>query len=223
MRFLFFAILLAFFCNSPLAPANVMAQELELEGPVLPEPEQPDENAIQPEIDDVPLVSEDTRTQAEKRLAELFKDLKKTRNNRAAKRISDEIWGEWFRSGSASIDLMMKWSNEAVANEKYNIALDYLDQVVTLMPEFAEGWNRRATLHYTMSNFSKSMADIQKVLALEPRHFGALSGMATILERSGKKQAALKAWQRALSVYPAMPSGQAAIIRLSEELEGDPA
>lgn len=223
MRFLFFAILMAFFYSPSLAPINVMAQELELEEPVLPEPEQPDENAIQPEIDDVPLVSEDTRTQAEKRLADLFKDLKKTRNNRAAKRISDEIWGEWFRSGSASIDLMMKWSNEAVANEKYNIALDYLDQVVTLMPEFAEGWNRRATLHYTMSNFNKSMADIQKVLALEPRHFGALSGMATILERSGKKQAALKAWQRALSVYPAMPSGQAAIIRLSEELEGDPA
>ena len=223
MRFLFFAVLAALLFSPTLAPKSAMAQELELEEPPLPDPEQPDEDAIQPDIDDVPLVSEDSRTQAEMRLAKLFKDLKKTRNNRAAKRISDQIWSEWFRSGSASIDLMMKWSNEAVAKEKYNIALDYLDQVVTLKPEFAEGWNRRATLHYTMSNFNKSMADIQKVLALEPRHFGALSGMATILERSGKKQAALKAWQRALSVYPAMPSGQAAIIRLSEELEGDPA
>ena len=223
MRFFFFVILLAFFSSSSLATINALAQELELEEPVLPDPEQPDAEAIQPEIDDVPLVTEDTRTQTEIRLAELFADLKKTRNNRAAKRISDEIWGEWFRSGSASIDLMMKWSNEAVASEKYNIALDYLDQVVTLMPEFAEGWNRRATLHYTMSNFNKSMADIQKVLALEPRHFGALSGMATILERNGNKEAALKAWQRALAVYPAMLSGQAAIIRLSEELEGDPA
>lgn len=223
MRFFFLILLLAILSTASWAPMGAVAQEHELEEPELPDPEQPDPEAIQPKMDDVPLASEDQRSEAENRLTELFATLKKTRNNHAAKRIADEIWGEWFRSGSASIDLMMKWSNDAVAKEQFNVALDFLDQVVTLSPEYAEGWNRRATLHYNMSNYNKSMADIQKVLALEPRHFGALSGMATILERNGRKRAALNAWQRALDVYPAMKSGQAALIRLSDELEGDPA
>lgn len=223
MRFFYSTLFLALIGTYLLAPTNSIAQELELEEPEIPAPEQPDPEAIQPKMDDVPLASQDQQTESQKRLNELFASLKKTRNSRAAKRIADEIWGEWFRSGSASIDLMMKWSNDAVAKEQYNVALDFLDQIVTLSPEYAEGWNRRATLHYTMSNFNKSMADIQKVLALEPRHFGALSGMATILERNGKKKAALNAWQRTLSIYPAMKSGQAALIRLSDELEGDPA
>lgn len=223
MRFFFLTLLLANLGIISLTPINAVAQEHSLEEPVLPEPEQPDPDAIQPKMDDVPLASEDQRSDADERLVELFATLKKTRNNRAAKRIADEIWGEWFRSGSASIDLMMKWSNDAVVKEQFNVALDFLDQVVTRSPEYAEGWNRRATLHYNMLNFNKSMVDIQKVLALEPRHFGALSGMATILERNGKKKAALNAWQRALDIYPAMKSGQAALIRLSDDLEGDPA
>lgn len=223
MRFFFLTLLLANLGIISLTPINAVAQEHSLEEPVLPEPEQPDPDAIQPKMDDVPLASEDQRSDADERLVELFATLKKTRNNRVAKRIADEIWGEWFRSGSASIDLMMKWSNDAVVKEQFNVALDFLDQVVTRSPEYAEGWNRRATLHYNMLNFNKSMVDIQKVLALEPRHFGALSGMATILERNGKKKAALNAWQRALDIYPAMKSGQAALIRLSDDLEGDPA
>ena len=223
MRFFFLTLFLTILGISSLTPENSVAQEHSLEEPVLPDPEQPDPDAIQPKMDDVPLVSEDQRSEADERLVELFATLKKTRNNRAAKRVADEIWGEWFRSGSASIDLMMKWSNDAVDKEQFNVALDFLDQIVTLSPEYAEGWNRRATLHYNMRNFNKSMVDIQKVLALEPRHFGALSGMATILEREGKKQAALNAWQRTLDIYPAMKSGQAALIRLSDELEGDPA
>ncbi|MDZ7823112.1 MAG: hypothetical protein U5K75_03085 [Ahrensia sp.] len=190
--------------------------------PELSEPVVPDANSIVPSVDDVPLSSETTRSDAQKRLDDLFAELRKTRNANAANRLANSIWSEWFKSGSASIDLMLDWSNAAVERKDYNIALDFLDQIVTKMPEFAEGWNRRATLHYTMSNFSKSMVDIQKVLALEPRHFGALSGMATIFERTGNNKAALDAWQRALAVYPAMKSGQEAIVRLSDVLEGDP-
>ncbi len=223
MRFFLSAIFLGIISTVSLTTSASLAQEPQLEEPILPEPEQPNEEALQPEMDDVPVVDEEVRSEVAQRLDTLFASLKKTRNPRAAKRLTDEIWGEWLRSGSASTDLMMHWSNEAMRDQRFNIALDFLDQVVTRQPDYAEGWNRRATLHYNMSNFSKSMADINKVLVLEPRHFGALSGMATILERSGKKEAALKAWQKALSVYPAMPSGQDALIRLSEELEGDPA
>jgi tetratricopeptide (TPR) repeat protein len=184
---------------------------------------QPPDDSIIPQVDDVPLASEAIKSEREKRIDDFFTQLKKTRSPGAANRLASNIWSEWFRSGSASIDLLMHWSDEATKRKDFNIALDLLDQVITRQPNYAEGWNRRATLHYAMSNYNKSMADIQKVLALEPRHFGALSGMANILEQSGNKQAALDAWQRVLDVYPAMRPGQNAVIRLYDELSGDPA
>ncbi|WP_026480576.1 tetratricopeptide repeat protein [Ahrensia sp. 13_GOM-1096m] len=184
---------------------------------------QPPDDSIIPQVDDVPLASEAVKSEREKRIDDFFTQLKKTRSPGAANRLASNIWSEWFRSGSASIDLLMHWSDEATKRKDFNIALDLLDQVITRQPDYAEGWNRRATLHYAMSNYNKSMADIQKVLALEPRHFGALSGMANILEQSGNKQAALDAWQRVLDVYPAMRPGQNAVIRLYDELSGDPA
>lgn len=186
------------------------------------EPVQPSDDSIIPQVDDVPPASEAVKSEREKRIDDFFDRLKKTRSPGAAKRLANNIWSEWFRSGSASIDLLMEWSDEATKRKDYHIDLDLLDQVTTRQPDYAEGWNRRATLHFIMSNYNKSMADIQKVLELEPRHFGALSGMANILERSGNKQAALDAWQRVLEVYPAMRSGQNAIIRLYDELSGDP-
>ncbi|HHZ09249.1 MAG TPA: hypothetical protein GX405_10790 [Rhizobiales bacterium] len=151
----------------------------------------------------------------------LFAELKRERNPQAADRIARRIWNEWYKSGSASIDLMMKWSNDAVQAQKYDVALDFLDQVVTLQPGFAEGWNRRATVHFLMRQFGKSMADIERTLELEPRHFGALSGMAQIMKETGRKELALSAWQRVLDIYPMMRSAQDEIATLSEELAGE--
>jgi len=154
-------------------------------------------------------------------LDKLFAELKRERNPQAADRIAKRIWNEWYKSGSASIDLMMKWSNDAVQAQKYDVALDFLDQVVTLQPGFAEGWNRRATVHFLMRQFGKSMADIERTLELEPRHFGALSGMAQIMKETGRKQLALNAWQRVIDIYPMMRSAQNEIATLSEELAGE--
>ena len=101
------------------------------------------------------------------------------------------------------------------------VALDFLDEIITLQPTYAEGWNRRATLHFMMSNYSKSMSDIDHTLSLEPRHFGALSGMAQILKASGKKELALRAYQQVLEIYPMMRSAQNEVATLSEELAGE--
>jgi tetratricopeptide (TPR) repeat protein len=155
------------------------------------------------------------------RLDKLFADLKRERNEKAAERIAGQIWEEWFRSGSASIDLMMQWAQNAMEAQKYDVALDFLDEVITRQPTYAEGWNRRATLHFMMSNYSKSMSDIDHTLSLEPRHFGALSGMAQILKSSGKKELALKAYQQVLEIYPMMRSAQNEVATLSEELAGE--
>lgn len=102
----------------------------------------------------------------ENRLETLYGELKRQRNEKAAERIASRIFEEWNHSGSASIDLMMLWSQKAIEAEKFDVALDFLDQVVTLSPDFAEGWNRRATVHFMMRSFGKSMADIDRTLQL---------------------------------------------------------
>lgn len=155
------------------------------------------------------------------RLNTLFGELKRERNEKAAERIAGRIWEEWNKSGSATIDLMMLWSKDAMDGEKFDVALDFLDQVVVLSPAYAEGWNRRATVHFMMQNYRKSMADINHTLQLEPRHFGALSGMAQIMKNTGRKELALDAYQRVLDIYPMMRSAQNEVAALSEELSGE--
>ncbi len=158
---------------------------------------------------------------AETRLDTLFGALKRERNEKAAERIAARIQEQWNKSGSASIDLMMQWSQKAIHAQKFDVALDFLDEVVTLDPNYVEGWNRRATVHFLMQNYRKSMADIDRVLQLEPRHFGALAGMAQILEMTGRKQLALQAWQKVLDLYPMQRSAQEKVSKLSEELAGE--
>ncbi|MEX2372899.1 MAG: tetratricopeptide repeat protein, partial [Dehalococcoidia bacterium] len=105
--------------------------------------------------------------------------------------------------------------------DRYDVALDFLDQVTVLAPDYAEGWNRRATLHYMMGSYAKSMTDIEHVLRLEPRHFGALSGMAAIFKNYDMKEPALGAFQRVLNVYPMLRSAQDEVAGLAEELAGE--
>ena len=157
----------------------------------------------------------------ENRLDALFAQLKRERNEKAAARIAGRIWEEWGRSGSASIDLMMGWSKTAMDSRKFDVALDFLDQVVVLDPSYAEGWNRRATVHFMMQNYAKSMSDISHTLQLEPRHFGALSGLGQIMKSTGRNQLALEAWQRVLDIYPMMRSAQDEVATISEELAGE--
>lgn len=158
---------------------------------------------------------------ADTQLDSLFSDLKRERNEKAAERLANRIWEAWYRSGSASVDLMMLWAQQALEAKKFDVALDFLDQVVTLQPQYAEGWNRRATVHFMMGNFRKSMTDIERTLELEPRHFGALSGMAQIMAATNHNELALQAWQRVLVIYPMLRNAQNEVSRLEEELAGE--
>lgn len=159
-------------------------------------------------------------TRAEK-LDTLFAALKRERDAGKASGIADQIRLEWQDSGSATVNLLMQWAAKAVADSKQPSALDLYDQVIALAPDYVEGWNQRATLHYQMSNYRKSMSDINRVLALEPRHFGALAGMAAILSASGKDELALRAWEQFLAVYPAERKAQEQVGELQEKLAGN--
>ncbi|MGB3500760.1 MAG: hypothetical protein WBA44_03990 [Mesorhizobium sp.] len=153
-------------------------------------------------------------------LDKLLADLKREPKEHAAKRIADRIAERWRHSGSESVDLLMLWAADATKAKKFGVALDFLDRVTVLQPDFSEGWNRRATVHFMMKNYALSMADIERALRLEPRHFGALSGMAQIFKDTGSKALALKAYERLLEVYPMMRSAQNEVATLSEELAG---
>src|SRR4030095_14527047 len=85
-----------------------------------------------------PAKPEQTR---EERLDTVFGELKRGRHEKAAERIAGQIWEEWFQSGSASVDLMMQWAQKAAEEKKYDVALDFLDEVITMSPNYAEGWN----------------------------------------------------------------------------------
>lgn len=154
------------------------------------------------------------------KLSSLFEALRRERNPTKARGISQEVMAELGKSGSATIDLLMQWATTAIGEKRNAAALDFLDQATLLQPEFAEAWNRRAALHYAMGDKRKSMADIHQVLQREPRHFGAIAGMAAILADSGQDELALKAWQRYLEIYPADREAQGATIKLSEKLAG---
>jgi tetratricopeptide (TPR) repeat protein len=153
-------------------------------------------------------------------LGSLFTALKRERNPEKARSVASQIMAEWNDSGSATANLLMQWATTAISEKRNAAALDFLDQVTVLKPDYAEAWNRRAGLHYVMGDQRKSMSDINQVLIREPRHFGALSGMAGILTESGQDELALKAWERYLALYPADREAQEAATKLAEKLAG---
>jgi tetratricopeptide (TPR) repeat protein len=199
-----------------LLATPAMAADSTITGPT---PERPPAQA-QPETKPAATVPDAASQDPAKRLDKLFGELKRERNEHAADRIAKRIWQQWLDSGSATVDLLMQWSNDAVQAKKYPAALDFLDQIIALDPKYAEGWNRRATVHYMMGDYTMSMADIDKTLQLEPRHFGALAGMAEILKDTGRKKLALRAYEQVLQVDPMMRSAQSAVESLTQDLAG---
>ncbi len=154
------------------------------------------------------------------RLDGLFAKLKREADPDAARRTVQSIHAIWRDSGSPTVDLLMKWSEKAAGEKHYATALDLLDQVTVLEPDYAEGWNERATVHFMMNDYSRSMADIDRTLSLEPRHFGALSGMASIFKALGKDTLAMKALERVLAIYPADRKAQERLGSLADKLAG---
>lgn len=155
-----------------------------------------------------------------KTVDDLLAELKRERNPQAARQIANAAMATWSESSSPTINLLMQWSAKAAAEKRNAAALDFIDQAIILKPDFVGAWNQRATLHFTMGNYQKSVSDIEKVLDLEPRHFGAIAGLAGILTERGSKDAALKAWERYLEVFPADREAQEIVAKLSEELAG---
>jgi len=158
---------------------------------------------------------------ASEMLDRLFGQLHATDSQTSAKTIEQAIWRLWARSGSPTCDALLGQAEKAIAARETGVAIRILDTAIELQPEFAEAWNRRATAYFISGQYDKSLSDIDKVLALEPRHFGALSGLGSIRREQGDKRAALDAFRRALAVHPYLESAKGAVKQLEGELEQD--
>lgn len=139
------------------------------------------------------------------KLDALFGTLKTAGSDEEAATFVEEIWRLWGQSGRADVDALMARALGGMQSRDVGLANLLLDEVVDMAPEFAEGWNRRATLRYLVGDHEGSLNDIEKVLALEPRHFGALAGRAMIHAAAERWQPALADYRAALALNPFLP------------------
>jgi tetratricopeptide (TPR) repeat protein len=137
-----------------------------------------------------------------------------------AGRIETEIWIEWSKSGSPALDLLLQRGRDAMAAGEFNLAVEHFTAIIDQDPDFAEAWNARATAYYNSGDYGPSVADIAHVLSLNPRHFGALTGFAAILEETGKPEEALEVYKAALAIHPHLEGVSDAISRLETQAEG---
>ncbi len=133
---------------------------------------------------------------------ELFEELRLADNEVEANQISSQIWTYWFNPSDPKLATRMSVAGNLIGEGLFDAALDELGAIVGDYPDYAEGWNQRATLHFRLGNLDASLADIEHVLAIEPRHYGALSGRVLIYLKQGKHAEALADMIAALAIHP---------------------
>jgi tetratricopeptide (TPR) repeat protein len=150
----------------------------------------------------------------------LFGALKAAPDAASAKQVENRIWALWLASGSDSANLLMSRAKSAIDSHDLDVAVELLDALVKIKPDYVEAWNRRATLHYMRKEYGQAMEDIRQVLVREPRHFGAISGLGMILNEFGDEKHALDAFRRALEINPHLSKIDEMVKTLTEKVEG---
>ncbi|MFO1034448.1 MAG: tetratricopeptide repeat protein [Hyphomicrobiales bacterium] len=130
--------------------------------------------------------------------------------------IEQKIWAVWARNDSATAELLLAQATRAMGDEQMPAAEDILDRLIAASPDYTEAWNRRATLNFLARRYDAALSDIDMVLDLEPRHYGALAGRGMIYEAQGRPDEALKAYREALAVHPNMQAVKEAVKRLEK-------
>jgi len=164
----------------------------------------------------IPLKNLSAQEIREESLDRLFASLRKASGEQAAKATEEKIWELWSRSDSATAEVLLGQAVVAMGAADNAASLEILDRIIAAYPTYAEAWNKRATLHFMIGNYNTSLSDIEKVLDLEPRHFGALAGRGMIYQRQGKWSEALSAFREALSMNPNMAGVKNAVQELSK-------
>jgi len=153
-------------------------------------------------------------------LDRLFEALKVAPDDDSAKYVENRIWAIWLATPSDTASLLMSRVKIASEAKDFDLAIKLLDSIIDLKPDYIEAWNRRATIYYMKKDFARSIADIHEVLAREPRHFGALSGLGIILQEIGDEKEALVAFRRALAIHPHLERIPDLVKKLADKIDG---
>jgi tetratricopeptide (TPR) repeat protein len=212
----------ALFAVSALFSATVLVTIPALAPPAMaqtaPEPEtDPHEGLVKPP-DELPVLPKGERY---RNLDFLFGALKAAPDEASAKAVEDRIWAVWSGLGGDTANLLVSRAKKATDDQDYDLAARLLSAAIEIKPEFTEAWNRRATVYFLQKNYRDSMADLAKVLSREPRHFGALAGLGTIMLEIGDERHALDAYRKALSVYPRLKGMEDKVKNLAQKVERD--
>ena len=152
----------------------------------------------------------------QKQLEKLFNDLK-INNFSLANSVEQKIWKIWStHPNSKDLTMMLTIGSDYVNNQNFDKAVEIFSNVIDLDPSWAEAWNKRATVYYMVGEFEKSQADINKVLELESRHFGALAGQGLVNIELENYEKAIKSYQQAQEIYPSMQSPKIMIEKIKK-------
>ena len=152
-------------------------------------------------------------------LDDLFNQLR-TADSAELEHIQVRIYEEWSKSGSPLVDLLLRRGQKALTQGDFLLAVKHFSAVIDHAPDFAEGYNGRATAFYHMQRYGESIEDIRQTLLRNPRHFGAITGLGMIFEELDEPERALQAYRRVKALAPAMPNMHEAINRLQKQLTG---
>ena len=161
-----------------------------------------------------------TAAERSKLLSNLYAYLATAEDGTQAQPIAQAIERLWLFADSDTIGLLMDRSAHAIDAKDYQLAVNLLDAVVDLAPDYAEGWNRRAYVHYLTNDVERMVGDLRRCLALEPNHYKAMEGLAQVLRETGQKKAAYKAFQRLLEIHPNANGAQDALKELARDVDG---
>ena len=158
--------------------------------------------------------------QRDPRLAELFAALADVRDSAQARTVEIAVWRIWLDGGDATLNELMTRGIHAMNANRLQDAVERFTELIRAAPEFAEAWNKRATAYYLMDRYEDSVRDIERTLALEPRHFGAISGMGLIFLERGDEEGALGAFEKVLEIHPHARGARLHVERLRERVRG---
>ena len=153
-------------------------------------------------------------------LDKLFKELKKANNQKIAYTIEDQIWEIWTTHKSDNnLTQLMSYGTVLMNNKSLDEANKIFTKIINADPNWAEAWNKRATVYYLQKQYKLSQADINKVIELENRHFGALSGQGMVQIKLDNLEKALESYKKVLEIYPSNQSARTLVDEIEKTIK----
>jgi tetratricopeptide (TPR) repeat protein len=201
-------------------PEALMRPDVKQGGEDGPPPQSTEESKrdkLSPDFEDLPLPAPADKPKV---LGELYAQLAKARDEKAAQPIIETIEALWRLSGSDTVDLLMQRAEHFAKQEDLDLALQIMDATVDIAPDQAEAWHLRAKVHFLKQNYEQALTDLRRVLDRDPKHYAAMNDLGVVLESIGAKKEALEAYRKALVINPFLTDAKKAVDTLRREVEG---